>query len=92
MAGAHGAPGNKPSAVSRIRGQDGGAERDRTADLLIANEALSQLSHSPILIAITHLNGENSTMGPVDCQGRTDPTDPTDPTDLKTNSEHVAGH
>src|SRR5436190_18626112 len=25
----------------------GGAERDRTADLLIANEALSQLSYSP---------------------------------------------
>jgi hypothetical protein len=27
---------------------NGGAERDRTADLLIANEALSQLSYSPI--------------------------------------------
>ena len=26
---------------------DGGAERDRTADLLIANEALSQLSYGP---------------------------------------------
>ena len=26
----------------------GGAERNRTADLLIANEALSQLSYSPI--------------------------------------------
>ena len=25
----------------------GGAERDRTADLLIANEALSQLSYGP---------------------------------------------
>ena len=25
----------------------GGAERDRTADLLVANEALSQLSYSP---------------------------------------------
>ena len=28
-------------------GEDGGAERDRTADLLIANEALSQLSYGP---------------------------------------------
>ena len=27
----------------------GGAERDRTADLLIANEALSQLSYGPKL-------------------------------------------
>jgi hypothetical protein len=25
---------------------DGGAERDRTADLVIANDALSQLDHS----------------------------------------------
>ena len=29
------------------RAKAGGAERDRTADLLIANEALSQLSYSP---------------------------------------------
>src|SRR5437016_9643693 len=29
------------------RAKRGGAERDRTADLLIANEALSQLSYSP---------------------------------------------
>src|SRR4051794_28886487 len=28
-------------------GGNGGAERDRTADLLIANEALSQLSYGP---------------------------------------------
>ena len=27
--------------------QDGGAERDRTADLVIANDALSQLSYGP---------------------------------------------
>ena len=26
----------------------GGAERDRTADLVIANDALSQLSYSPV--------------------------------------------
>src|SRR4051812_9284144 len=29
-------------------GVDGGAERDRTAGLVIANDALSQLSYSPI--------------------------------------------
>jgi hypothetical protein len=29
-------------------GVDGGAEGNRTPDLLIANEALSQLSYSPI--------------------------------------------
>jgi hypothetical protein len=29
------------------RGNIGGAKRDRTADLLVANEALSQLSYSP---------------------------------------------
>jgi hypothetical protein len=28
-------------------GRIGGAKRDRTADLLVANEALSQLSYSP---------------------------------------------
>ncbi len=27
----------------------GGAKRDRTADLLVANEALSQLSYSPTI-------------------------------------------
>ena len=30
--------------VSKVRG---GVERDRTADLLVANEALSQLSYNP---------------------------------------------
>lgn len=29
--------------------RDGGAERDRTADLLLARQALSQLSYSPVL-------------------------------------------
>ena len=32
----------------------GGAERDRTADLLVANEALSQLSYSPHQTRIAH--------------------------------------
>jgi hypothetical protein len=31
----------------------GGAERDRTADLLRARQALSQLSYSPIVTAMT---------------------------------------
>ena len=36
--------------------QYGGATRDRTADLLNANQALSQLSYSPILsVRITQL-------------------------------------
>jgi hypothetical protein len=34
---------NRSAAGAKI----GGAERDRTADLLIANEALSQLSYGP---------------------------------------------
>src|SRR4051812_4386612 len=34
-------------ASGEIRG-DGGAERDRTAGLVIANDALSQLSYSPV--------------------------------------------
>jgi hypothetical protein len=32
----------------------GGAERDRTADLLVANEALSQLSYSPPTKSASH--------------------------------------
>ena len=36
-----------PSRSWREPAKAGGAERDRTADLLIANEALSQLSYSP---------------------------------------------
>jgi hypothetical protein len=30
---------------------DGGADRDRTGDLLVANQALSQLSYSPGRVA-----------------------------------------
>ena len=33
-----------------VKGMVGGAERDRTADLLIANEALSQLSYGPMTV------------------------------------------
>ena len=35
------------SVISTHAGGNGGAERNRTAGLLIANEALSQLSYSP---------------------------------------------
>ena len=43
-------PAERDAPVHRCLGKsgDGGAERDRTADLLIANEALSHLSYSPI--------------------------------------------
>ncbi len=43
-------PEKLPAAVAATTQQIhsyGGAERDRTADLLVANEALSQLSYSP---------------------------------------------
>ena len=41
-----------------VAGLNGGAGRDRTDDLLIANEALSQLSYSPTLpVEGTALNG-----------------------------------
>ena len=33
----------------------GGARRDRTADLIIANDALSQLSYGPVTAAFTHI-------------------------------------
>src|SRR5438477_5156691 len=39
--------GSGAAALLASRAKAGGAERDRTADLLIANEALSQLSYSP---------------------------------------------
>src|SRR5690606_24560670 len=40
--------GSRPAALERPwRGITGGAERDRTADLVIANDALSQLSYGP---------------------------------------------
>ena len=41
----------EPSALtSGCKTNLGGAERDRTADLLVANQVLSQLSYSPPLI------------------------------------------
>ena len=50
----------------------GGAERDRTADLLIANEALSQLSYSPKPCLGRNSSGEGrlSRKGGQTCQGK----------------------
>ena len=49
----------------------GGAKRDRTADLLVANEALSQLSYSPtrreqpnIILTVNRANADNSQLSP----------------------------
>jgi hypothetical protein len=38
---------NSSELMEKSRKGIGGAERDRTAGLLVANEALSQLSYSP---------------------------------------------
>src|SRR5262249_4370580 len=40
-------PLGKPASSAHFHGICGGAEGDRTPDLLIANEALSQLSYGP---------------------------------------------
>ncbi|GAJ66430.1 hypothetical protein MA13_contig00002-0129 [Edwardsiella piscicida] len=41
-----------PDAGYRPPGKFGGAKRDRTADLLHAMQALSQLSYSPTFVAV----------------------------------------
>ena len=38
--------------VATLAAVFGGADRDRTGDPLVANQVLSQLSYSPILVAI----------------------------------------
>ena len=38
---------NSVEAIENIGPKDGGASRDRTDDLIVANDALSQLSYSP---------------------------------------------
>jgi hypothetical protein len=48
----------------------GGAEEDRTPDLVIANDALSQLSYSPVPADGRHLWVE-----PLLCQAMFDPAD-----------------
>ncbi len=42
---------DKITADSQTRFLDGGADRNRTCDLLIANETLYQLSYDPIHIS-----------------------------------------
>ncbi len=44
----------KSTIVNALK--DGGAMRDRTADLLRARQALSQLSYSPIKVSILYAN------------------------------------
>ena len=44
------------SLSSRVAQENGGAMRDRTADLLRAKQALSQLSYSPV-IEVVGLSG-----------------------------------
>jgi hypothetical protein len=53
FAGHHASPFGHPMAAPREarRAKRGGARRDRTADLVIANDALSQLSYGPIVTA-----------------------------------------
>ena len=53
----------KPSVTSLIQAQiqvDGGAKQDRTADLLNANQALSQLSYSPINLCRSLFSRQNN--------------------------------
>ena len=45
---------NKTECSLYFNIQDGGAMRDRTADLLRARQALSQLSYSPIKVSILY--------------------------------------
>ena len=44
----------------------GGAERDRTAGLLVANEALSQLSYSPTTFIILPVRDKSGKSGEPD--------------------------
>ncbi len=48
----------------------GGPERDRTADLLVANEALSQLSYRPVLPANMQRTGKVSAAQDMPANGR----------------------
>src|ERR671930_2387273 len=55
-AGHHASSFGLLAAAPRVarRAKRGGARRDRTADLVIANDALSQLSYGPIGTASDH--------------------------------------
>ena len=41
-------------AIENIESEFGGASRDRTDDLIVANDALSQLSYSPTVSGFTN--------------------------------------
>lgn len=46
--------------TSEIYGHDGGADEDRTRDLLLAKQALSQLSYSPKALKLYRFSSEKS--------------------------------
>lgn len=52
--------GDTETALELLALVFGGPERDRTADLLVANEALSQLSYRPVLPATMQRTGKVS--------------------------------
>ena len=49
------APARRPWPSAALRARAGGAEGNRTPDLLIANETLYQLSYDPIQFKTRHL-------------------------------------
>jgi hypothetical protein len=53
--------------------RNGGADRDRTDDILLAKQALSQLSYSPIPISITKADGEEKWWAWIDSNYRPHP-------------------
>ena len=55
-----------PVLPESLRGSIGGARRDRTADLLIANEALSQLSYGSNRLRRTPKHGAHPIFPQVD--------------------------
>ena len=50
----HHSDGMLISKLSNFRSGGGGAKRDRTADLLRARQALSQLSYGPVFLQVSH--------------------------------------
>ncbi len=60
----------KPDNLYQTRTGNGGAKRDRTADLLRAKQALSQLSYSPKSLTLLTGNTYFTQDGTFDCIGR----------------------
>ena len=56
-------PSGSLAAEPSHREESGGAERDRTADLLRARQALSQLSYSPAAVASAVITGTGAVVG-----------------------------